>query len=240
MNEAQGTGTLRICDVHKSYGANKVLSGVSLDVPKGQVVAILGRSGCGKSTLLRCVNHLAEPTSGRIYLEDVLIGGREEHGHVRRMNQNDVARQRRQIGMVFQSFNLFPHMTVLQNIIAAPVAVLHHPLEQANDEARALLGRVGLQGKESAYPGQLSGGQQQRVAIDPEMTQEVLQVIASLAAEGMTMLVVTHEMHFARSVADRVVLMQDGKIAEDTAPTEFFDAPRSDAARAFRGMGARS
>jgi len=258
MKEAQGTEILRICDVHKSYGANQVLSGVSLDVPKGQVVAILGRSGCGKSTLLRCVNHLAEPTSGRIYLDNILIGGREDKGLVRRMNQNDVADQRRQIGMVFQSFNLFPHMTVLQNIIAAPVAVLQHPLEQANDEARALLGRVGLQGKESAYPGQLSGGQQQRVAIaralamkplvmlfdeptsslDPEMTQEVLQVIASLAADGMTMLVVTHEMNFARSVADRVVLMQDGKIAEDTRPAEFFDAPRSDAARAFRGIGA--
>jgi ABC-type polar amino acid transport system ATPase subunit len=260
MNEAQSAGMIRICDVHKSYGENKVLSGVSLDVPKGQVVAILGRSGCGKSTLLRCVNHLEEPTSGRIYLDNALIGGSEKHGLVQRLNQNDVARQRRQIGMVFQSFNLFPHMTVLQNVIAAPVAVLRHPPEQASDEARALLRRVGLQGKESAYPGQLSGGQQQRVAIaralamkprvmlfdeptsslDPEMTQEVLQVITSLAAEGMTMLVVTHEMRFARHVAHRVVLMHGGEIAEDTGPTEFFDAPRSDAARAFRGIGAGS
>jgi len=260
MNEAQGAGILRICDVHKSYGANRVLSGVSLDVPKGQVVAILGRSGCGKSTLLRCVNHLEEPTSGRIYLDQVLIGGREDKGLVRRMNQNDIARQRRQIGMVFQSFNLFPHMTALQNIIAAPVAVLGHPPEQASDEARALLDRVGLQGKASAYPGRLSGGQQQRVAIaralamkpevmlfdeptsslDPEMTQEVLQVITSLAAEGMTMLVVTHEMRFARHVAHRVVLMHGGKIAEDAGPTEFFDAALGDAARAFRGIGAGS
>lgn len=257
MNEAPGAGVLRIRDLHKSYGANRVLAGVSLDVPKGQVVAILGRSGCGKSTLLRCVNHLEEPTSGRIYLDDDLIGATEDNGIVRRMNQNDVARQRRQMGMVFQSFNLFPHMTVLQNIIAAPVAVLRHPLDRANDEARALLSRVGLQSKESAYPGQLSGGQQQRVAIaralamnprvmlfdeptsalDPEMTQEVLQVIASLAAEGMTMLVVTHEMRFARDVVDRVVLMQDGKIAEDTGPAEFFDTPLGDAARAFQGIG---
>ena len=258
MNDAQNAAIVRIRDVHKSYGVNKILAGVSLDVEKGQVVAILGRSGGGKSTLLRCVNYLEEPTSGHIYLNNMLIGWNEANGISRRLSQNEVARQRRQVGMVFQSFNLFPHMTVLQNIVAAPVAVLKVLSDQAEDEARALLRRVGLQNKEAAYPGQLSGGQQQRIAIaralamkplvmlfdeptsslDPEMTQEVLRVVASLAAEGMTMLIVTHEMRFARDVADRVVLMHDGKIAEDAAPAIFFEAPQSEAARAFQRNGA--
>ncbi|KPI09166.1 Phosphonate-transporting ATPase [Actinobacteria bacterium OK074] len=234
---------IRLEKVNKYFGENHVLCDVDLDVHAGEVVVLLGASGSGKSTLCRCVNRLETVDSGRITLGGVPLPdeGRE------------LARLRARVGMVFQSFNLFPHRTVLDNLTLAPVRVRGVPREQAAGRARELLERVGLADKADAHPAQLSGGQQQRVAIaralamdpevllfdeptsalDPEMVGEVLDVMASLAADGMTMLVVTHEMGFARRVADRVVFLDEGRVQEIATPAEFFDNPRTPRARAF-------
>ncbi|MDQ0513393.1 amino acid ABC transporter ATP-binding protein [Ancylobacter amanitiformis] len=241
--------------VEKSFGSHKVLKGVDLRVEYGKVVCILGPSGSGKSTFLRCMNHLERIEAGFLRVGGQLVGYRQHAGKLYEMRHSEVARQRADIGMVFQSFNLFPHMTVLQNIIEAPIGVRGIPKRQAIEEAMTLLAKVGLTAKADAYPRTLSGGQQQRVAIaralamrpklmlfdeptsalDPELVGEVLAVMKGLAAEGMTMVVVTHEMGFARDVGDSVVFMDGGVVVEQGTPSEFFDNPRTERARAFLG-----
>ena len=239
--------------VEKSYGRLQVLKDVSLQVKRGEVVVIVGPSGSGKTTFIRCINHLEKIQKGRILVNGHLIGYRERNGRLIEDSERNIARQRREIGMVFQRFNLFPHLTALGNIIEAPVQVLGIAEDEAISIARALLQRVGLAEKADSYPAQLSGGQQQRVAIaralamrpslmlfdeatsalDPEMIGEVLEVMKELARDGMTMIAVTHEMGFAREVADRVVMMDEGRIIEDTEPEAFFTAPRSERTKAF-------
>jgi polar amino acid transport system ATP-binding protein len=241
-------------DVHKSFGRLEVLKGISLNVKNGERVCIIGASGSGKSTFLRCINHLEKIDSGRIEVNGHLIGYREEKGRIVEDTENNIARQRCEIGMVFQRFNLFPHMTALENIIEAPVRVRKISRSVAVKEGEALLARVGLADKRNVYPGKLSGGQQQRVAIaralamkpalmlfdeptsalDPEVIGEVLDVMKALAFEmGTTMIVVTHEMGFAREAADRVVMMDDGRIIEEGPPSHFFDNPREDRTKQF-------
>jgi polar amino acid transport system ATP-binding protein len=240
-------------DVEKWFGVHQVLKGISLKVKRGEVVVIVGPSGSGKTTFIRCINHLEKIQNGRLFVNGELIGYRERKGRLIEDAERNIARQRREIGMVFQRFNLFPHLTALGNIIEAPVHVRAIPKAEAIETARALLSRVGLAEKADAYPAQLSGGQQQRVAIaralamrpslmlfdeatsalDPEMIGEVLEVMKELAREGMTMIAVTHEMGFAREVADRIVMMDDGRIVEDTPPERFFTAPKSDRSKAF-------
>jgi len=239
--------------VEKWFGDHQVLKDVSLQVKRREVVVIVGPSGSGKTTFIRCINHLEKIQKGRILVNGQLIGYRERNGTLFEDAERNIARQRREIGMVFQRFNLFPHLTALGNIIEAPIQVRGVAKDEAIATGRALLARVGLAEKENAYPAQLSGGQQQRVAIaralamkpslmlfdeatsalDPEMIGEVLDVMKELAREGMTMIAVTHEMGFAREVADRVIMMDDGKIVEDTPPEQFFTAPRSERSKAF-------
>ena len=234
---------VRVSHVSKFYGDFQALDDVSLDIHRGEVVAVIGASGSGKSTLCRTINRLETIQEGTIEIDGELL---PEEGR-------ELTRLRAEVGMVFQSFNLFPHRTVLDNITLAPVRVRHRPRAQAQERARELLERVGLADQASKRPTQLSGGQAQRVAIaralamdpkimlfdeptsalDPEMINEVLDVMKSLAAEGMTMLVVTHEMGFARSVADRVVFMDAGQIVEEAPPAQFFSAPDSERARDF-------
>jgi polar amino acid transport system ATP-binding protein len=240
-------------DVHKWFGRLHVLQGVSMTVKRAEVVVVIGASGSGKTTFIRCVNHLERIQGGRIFVNGHLIGYREVNGKLVEDRERNIARQRREIGMVFQRFNLFPHMTALENVIEAPTRVRRVAKDEAIASGRALLARVGLAAKEEAYPAQLSGGQQQRVAIaralamkpalmlfdeptsalDPEMIGEVLEVMKELAREGMTMIVVTHEMGFAREVADRVVMMDDGVILEDGTPEHFFTSPTHDRTKAF-------
>jgi polar amino acid transport system ATP-binding protein len=240
-------------DVHKWFGRLHVLQGVSMTVKRAEVVVVIGASGSGKTTFIRCVNHLERIQGGRIFVNGHLIGYREVNGKLVEDRERNIARQRREIGMVFQRFNLFPHMTALENVIEAPTRVRRVAKDEAIATGRALLARVGLAAKEEAYPAQLSGGQQQRVAIaralamkpalmlfdeptsalDPEMIGEVLEVMKELAREGMTMIVVTHEMGFAREVADRVVMMDDGVILEDGTPEHFFTSPTHDRTKAF-------
>jgi polar amino acid transport system ATP-binding protein len=239
--------------VHKFYGAQHVLRGMDLEVRRGQVVVILGPSGSGKSTFLRCLNHLETIERGGIRVCGDLVGYRETPRGLVELRDAEVARHRRRIGMVFQQFNLFPHLTAQGNITAGPVHVLKEPRDLARAEARRLLALVGLPEKADAYPAQLSGGQQQRVAIaralamrpevmlfdeptsalDPEMISEVLDVMVALSKQGMTMIVVTHEMGFARAVADRVVFVDEGRVVEDAIPAEFFSRPRTERGRAF-------
>jgi polar amino acid transport system ATP-binding protein len=239
----QSGEAIRIEDLHKSFGANAVLKGISLSVAAHEVICLIGASGSGKSTLLRCVNLLEPIDSGRISLLGQEITGK-------RVNENLV---RRHIGIVFQSFNLFPHMTVLRNVTLAPTKVTGTPRAGAEAEARALLGRFGLLDKQSEYPERLSGGQQQRVAIvralamkpqimlldevtsalDPELVAEVLDVIRELAASGMTMLIATHEMGFARDIASRVCFLEEGRIIEDAPPAELFSHPKDERTRRF-------
>jgi polar amino acid transport system ATP-binding protein len=244
---------IRIQSVSKSFGPLQVLHGVDLDVFRGEVVCVIGPSGSGKSTLLRCINHLEAPTAGVVWLGGESIGVRETRGQLVEVSPAELARQRTEIGMVFQSFNLFGHMTVLENIIEAPIQVLGTPRVEAETHARQLLDWVRLEGKESTYPRQLSGGQQQRAAIaralamrptvmlfdeptsalDPETVGEVLSVMRRLASEGLTMIVVTHEIEFAREVADRVVFMDDGRVVEIGAARQVLDAPREERTQRF-------
>jgi len=240
-------------DVHKWFGRLHVLRGVSLTVRRQEVVVVIGPSGSGKTTFIRCLNHLEKIQRGRIFVNGHLIGYREVNGRLVEDKERNIARQRQEIGMVFQRFNLFPHLTALENIIEAPVRVRGVPRAEAEATARALLARVGLEHKANAYPIQLSGGQQQRVAIcralamkpalmlfdeptsalDPEMIGEVLEVMKELAREGMTMIVVTHEMGFAREVANRVVMMDEGQVIEEGPPDELFRSPQQERTRAF-------
>jgi polar amino acid transport system ATP-binding protein len=225
-------------NVSKSFGTHKVLDDVSLDVSRGEVVCMLGRSGSGKTTLLRCLNMLERPDSGAVFLDGELMGFRQEGGRLHELAGRAEARQRRRLGMVFQQFNLFPHMTAAENVCEAPVHVLGRDRAEALEQAHALLARVGLKDKAAAFPEALSGGQQQRVAIaralamepeallfdeptsalDPEMVSEVLQVIGSLVEEGRTIVIVTHEIGFAREVCDRFVFMENGRIVEEGSP----------------------
>ena len=239
--------------VHKRFGRLEVLKGVSVDVSKGETVCIIGPSGSGKTTFIRCVNHLEKIDGGRITVNGHLIGYRERNGKLVEDSERSIAKQRTQIGMVFQRFNLFPHKTALENVIEAPVRVLGVREKEAADDGVRLLTRVGLAEKCDTYPGKLSGGQQQRVAIaralamkpalmlfdeptsalDPEVIGEVLSVMEELAHEGMTMIVVTHEMGFAREAADRVVMMDEGRIIEEGTPEHFFEAPEQERTKQF-------
>ncbi|MGJ4957559.1 amino acid ABC transporter ATP-binding protein [Bradyrhizobium sp. HKCCYLRH2015] len=242
-----------IRQLSKRFGEFQALKQVSLDVFEGEVVCLIGQSGSGKTTLLRCVNQLTTADSGGIWLDGALLGFREQDGRLHRLSEREIARQRLACGMVFQRFNLFPHMTALENVIEGPVQVQRRRPAEAKDEAMALLRRVGLADKAGSYPSQLSGGQQQRVAIaralamkprlvlfdeptsalDPELVGEVLAVMKELATSGMTMLVVTHELGFAREVADRVVYMDQGVIVESGPAREVLRAPREARTRAF-------
>ena len=242
---------LRIHGVSKSFGSNLVLDDISLKVMKGQTVCLLGPSGSGKSTLLRCVNWLEKPDHGQIYLSGARVGFRAA-GSIP-MSAAEIAALRGRIGMVFQHFNLWPHLTVLGNLIEAPVHVHRRPRDEVIAEAETLLDRVGLLDKRDEYPAKLSGGQKQRVgiaralaikpdlllfdeptsALDPELVGEVIAVMRALAAQGMTMLVVTHEMGFAREAADEVVLMDRGRVVENGPPDAFFGAPKMERTRQF-------
>ena len=239
--------------IRKSYGAVEVLRGIDLEVQPGDVTCLVGPSGSGKTTFLRCINHLEKISSGRVFVHGELLAYRERNGRLHEMKDREVCKQRASIGMVFQSFNLFQHMTVLENIIEAPVRVLKEPLGEVTARARELLARVGLSHKEDSYPRHLSGGQQQRVAIaralamrprlmlfdeptsalDPELVGEVLSVMLDLATSGMTMLVVTHEMGFARQVANTVVFMDAGQIVEMGPPGQILDHPQHERTKAF-------
>ena len=242
---SSGGPVLRAEGVVKRFGRLEVLKGVSLEVDPGQVVCIIGPSGSGKTTFIRCINHLEKIDSGRVEVNGHLIGYRERNGKLVEDTERNIARQRAEIGMVFQRFNLFPHKTALQNVIEAPVHVRGTPKEQAIATGRALLERVGLGDKFYTYPGKLSGGQQQRVALaralatDPKLLLldeplEVLDVMKALAFDmGTTMIVVTHEMGFAREVADRIVMMDDGAIIEEGPPQHFFDAPTHERTKRF-------
>lgn len=240
-------------NVHKSFGQFEVLKGIDLEVQPGEVACLLGPSGSGKSTFLRCVNHLDKATAGRLYVDGELIGYREKNGILYEISEKQAAQQRSDIGMVFQSFNLFPHRTVVENIIEAPMQVKKVPEDKARKRAMELLDEVGLAAKADNYPVQLSGGQQQRVAIaravamdpklmlfdeptsalDPELVGEVLRVMKDLAAQGMTMLVVTHEMGFAREVADKVFFMDGGVVLESGTPVEVLDNPQQPRTKEF-------
>ncbi|MEU8629950.1 amino acid ABC transporter ATP-binding protein [Streptomyces sp. NPDC048669] len=244
---------VRIRGVHKSFGSLHVLRGIDLSVRPGEVTVILGPSGSGKSTLLRTVNHLEKPDRGSITVGGDFVGYRRKGDKLHELPEREVLRRRTRIGFVFQNFHLFPHLTVLENITEAPVAALGRPRAQATAAAHELLGRVGLADKARAYPRQLSGGQQQRVAIaralalepklllfdeptsalDPELVGEVLDVIKYLAGRGTTMIVVTHEIGFAREAADTVVFMDEGRIVEQGPPADVLDRPRHERTRAF-------
>ena len=241
-------------DVHKYFHGNEVLKGINMQVAKGEVVVLIGASGSGKTTFLRCVNHLEKIDKGRIYVDGELIGYQvAPNGKVVEANEKESARRRSNIGFVFQRFNLFPHLTVLQNIVEAPMQVKAMARPEAEALARELLKKVGLAEKADAYPARLSGGQQQRVAIaralamnpklmlfdeptsalDPELVGEVLRTMQQLAQEGMTMVVVTHEMGFAREVANRVIFLHNGVILEEGTPEQMFNNPQQERTQAF-------
>jgi polar amino acid transport system ATP-binding protein len=239
--------------VHKSFGRLKVLKGITLEINPGEVMCLLGPSGSGKSTFLRCINHLEKINAGRLLVDGELVGYRQVGEKLHELGEAEVARKRAEIGMVFQHFNLFGHMTALENVTCAPIRVRKEPRERARERASRLLRRVGLADKLEAYPAQLSGGQQQRVAIaralamepklmlfdeptsalDPELVGDVLDAMGQLAREGMTMLVVTHEMGFAREAADTVVFMDEGFVVEAGRPADVLQRPREDRTRAF-------
>jgi len=234
---------IKVQKLHKSYGKLEVLKGISTTIHSGEVIAIIGPSGSGKSTFLRCLNLLEKPTSGQIWVNQQEITN----------PTTDISKVRQNVGMVFQHFYLFPHKTVLDNLTYAPITVRGVSKQEAEDRARSLLKKVGLLEKEKEFPNRLSGGQKQRVAIaralamnpdimlfdeptsalDPEMVKEVLEVMKSLAETGMTMAIVTHEMGFAKEVADRVLFLDEGKLVEDSPPKEFFQNPKSDRAKVF-------
>jgi polar amino acid transport system ATP-binding protein len=247
------TAAIAVLDVSKTWGDTPALTGVSFEVAPGEVVALLGPSGAGKSTVLRCINHLETITAGRIYVHGDLIGYAERGNVLYELSDAESSRQRQAIGMVFQSFNLFRHLTALQNVMSGPMHVLKKPKAEARERALELLDKVGLAAKAGSYPSQLSGGQQQRVAIaralamsprvmlldeptsalDPELSQEVVATIKGLAEEGQTMLIATHDMGLARDVADRVVFVEAGAVIEDVPSTDFFSTPGSDRAKQF-------
>ena len=244
---------LRVEGLRKSYGQVEVLKGLDMQVKPGEVACLVGPSGSGKSTFLRCINHLEKINSGRLYVHGELVGYQEKKGRLYELTDREVCRKRAEIGMVFQNFNLFQHMSVLENIIEAPTRVLKISKEEAIIHARELLELVGLSGREESLPKQLSGGQQQRVAIsralamrpklmlfdeptsalDPELVGEVLAAMQDLANSGMTMIVVTHEMGFARKVADTVTFMDAGIIVESGAPDEVLDNPKHERTKSF-------
>jgi polar amino acid transport system ATP-binding protein len=239
--------------VHKSFGPLEVLRGIDLVVERGQVMCIVGPSGSGKSTFLRCINHLEKIDAGRLSVDGNLVGYRRQGNRLHELRENEIARQRAEIGMVFQRFNLFPHMTALANVTEAPLRVKREPRGEVLERGRALLERVGLGDRGDAYPNQLSGGQQQRVAIaralcmrpklmlfdeptsalDPELVGEVLDVMRGLAGTGITMVVVTHEMGFAREVGDELVFMDGGVIVESGRPRDVLSAPQHERTRSF-------
>jgi polar amino acid transport system ATP-binding protein len=239
--------------VHKRFGRLEVLKGITLEVLAGEVMVLLGPSGSGKSTFLRCVNHLEKINSGRLSVDGELVGYRERGDRIYELRESEIARKRSEIGMVFQHFNLFPHMTALENVIEAPLRVKGENRDQAFARASALLDRVGLADKVKAYPNQLSGGQQQRVAIaralamqpklmlfdeptsalDPELVGDVLDVMRGLARDGMTMIVVTHEMGFAREVGDSLVFMDGGVIVEKGNPRDVLTNPQEERTKSF-------
>jgi ABC-type polar amino acid transport system ATPase subunit len=244
---------VQVIDLHKRFGSLEVLKGVTLDIAAGEKVSIIGPSGSGKTTLLRCINWLERPSSGQILIDGQPIGERMVGGRRIEMRDRELARMRARIGMVFQRFNLFPHLTALDNVAVGPIKVLGRPAAEARHEAMALLDKVGLAHKRDVYPEMLSGGQQQRVAIaralamrpvlmlfdeatsalDPELVGEVLTVMRQLAAEGMTMMIVSHEMQFAEDVSDRAVFMDHGEIVEQGPPHTIFREPSHPRTRAF-------
>jgi polar amino acid transport system ATP-binding protein len=239
--------------VHKRFGRLEVLKGIDLTVERGEVMCVIGPSGSGKSTFLRCINHLEQINAGRLWVDGVLVGYRQRGDKLYELRESEVAHQRIDVGMVFQQFNLFPHMTAFGNVVEAPLRVKGEPRREVHERARALLERVGLAEKADAYPSQLSGGQQQRVAIaralamrpklmlfdeptsalDPELVGEVLDVMRGLAEDGMTMVVVTHEMGFAREVGDQLVFMDDGAVVESGPPREVLASPQHERTRSF-------
>ncbi len=234
---------IKIENLHKRFGKLEVLNGIDINVEKGEIIAIIGPSGSGKSTFLRCINRLEEPSEGKIFIDGENILSKE----------TNINKIREKVGMVFQHFNLFPHKNVIKNITLAPIKIKNYSLELAEKKADKLLSKVGLLDKKYAFPNQLSGGQKQRIAIaralamepevmlfdeptsalDPEMIKEVLDVMIELAREGMTMLIVTHEMGFAKNVATRILFMNDGKILEDEKPEEFFNNPKHNRTKEF-------
>ncbi|MDX2705887.1 amino acid ABC transporter ATP-binding protein [Streptomyces sp. PA03-6a] len=244
---------VEVHDVRKWYGAHRVLDGISLTVRPGEVTVVIGPSGSGKSTLLRVINHLEKPEAGHVSVDGELIGVRRHGTRLRELSERVILTQRRRIGFVFQNFNLFPHLTVLDNVAAAPVATGRLRKPEARELARTLLGRVGLADRTAAYPRQLSGGQQQRVAIaralalrpgvilfdeptsalDPELVGEVLSVIKDLATSGTTLVIVTHEIGFAREVADRVVFLDEGRIVEQGPPDRVLNHPEHERTKEF-------
>jgi polar amino acid transport system ATP-binding protein len=239
--------------VHKRFGRLEVLKGIDLEVRQGEVMCLLGPSGSGKSTFLRCINHLEKINSGRLWVDGELVGYREAGDRLHELHEREVARKRAEIGMVFQHFNLFPHMTALENVTLAPTRALKVSRSEARDRGRQMLGRVGLSDKLDVYPVALSGGQQQRVAIaralamqpklmlfdeptsalDPELVGDVLDAMRQLARDGMTMIVVTHEVGFAREVADSVVFMDAGVVVEAGPPAQVLGAPKHERTREF-------
>jgi polar amino acid transport system ATP-binding protein len=242
--------------VHKRFGRLEVLKGISLEVAPGNVMCVIGPSGSGKSTFLRCINHLEKIDQGRLWVDGELVGYRQEAGKLYELRESEIVRSRAKIGMVFQRFNLFPHMTAIENVRLAQERVLRRSSDEAEGKAQALLSRVGLVDKMDEYPARLSGGQQQRVAIaralamdphvmlfdevtsalDPELIKEVLDVMRELADEGMTMIVVTHEMGFARDVGDHVVFLDGGVIVEQGPPAQILDNPREERTKRFLGL----
>ena len=244
---------VRIVDLHKSFGTLEVLRGVSIEVDKSEKLSIIGPSGSGKTTLLRCINYLEKPTAGHIYVADKLIGEKQSNGKFVHLSDRELAKERAEIGFVFQRFNLFPHLTALGNVAIAPHRVLGLQKQEAEERAAALLDKVGLAHKAGEYPERLSGGQQQRVAIarvlamqpklmlfdeatsalDPELIGEVQKVIRELADEGHTMIIVTHEINFAEEISDRVIFMDGGNIVEEGPPREIFSNPARERTRVF-------
>ena len=253
MSAVPTDAMVRAENVHKRFGRLEVLRGISLDVAAREVLCIIGPSGSGKSTFLRCINHLEPINAGRLYVDGTLVGYMERAGRLHELAEREICRRRAEIGMVFQRFNLFPHRTALENVMEGPVIVRKESKAEAAEHARALLDRMGLADKRDSYPSQLSGGQQQRVAIaralamrpklmlfdeptsalDPELVGEVLDAMRALAAEGMTMIVVTHEIGFAREAADSLVFMDQGVIVERGVPREVIASPQHERTRAF-------
>jgi polar amino acid transport system ATP-binding protein len=253
LSDSSGMPMVLAEGLHKRFGRLEVLRGIDLKVKRREVVCIIGPSGSGKSTLLRCINHLEKINAGRLWVDGELVGYRERGGKLYELREREICARRAEIGMVFQQFNLFPHMTALENVTEAPIRVKGMPKAQAADLARQLLDRAGLKDKANAYPRQLSGGQQQRVAIaralamqpklmlfdeptsalDPELVGEVLEVMRDLATSGMTMIVVTHEMAFAREAGDALIFMDDGVVVEAGRPREVLSNPQHERTRGF-------